>query len=164
MFWLKNKKAIFLLRTLNKNFHCKIVNIFLPIIYSICFGCSKEQSHREGSFEHPKHIFWMTYVLDEKKKVVFLLRTLNKNFQRKIVNIFLPIILAYVLGAQKELSHLDSSFEYPQHMFWLKKFFFYYALLAKVLTGSLNLLYFSCLPDVRWLLVFCGSSSLTCYH
>ena len=26
---------------------------------------------------------------------------INKNFQRKIVNIFLPIILAYALGAQK---------------------------------------------------------------
>ena len=26
---------------------------------------------------------------------------MNKNFQRKIENIFLPIILAYVLGAQK---------------------------------------------------------------
>ena len=35
MFWLKNKKVIFLLRTLNKNFHRKIVNIFLPIIFSI---------------------------------------------------------------------------------------------------------------------------------
>ena len=26
-------------------FQCKIVNIFLPIIFSICFGCSKEPSH-----------------------------------------------------------------------------------------------------------------------
>ena len=26
---------------------------------------------------------------------------INKNFQRKIANIFLPIFLAYVLGAQK---------------------------------------------------------------
>ena len=44
-------------------------------------------------------MFWM-----KNKKVMFLLRTLNKKFQRKIVNIFLPIILAYVLGAQKEPS------------------------------------------------------------
>ena len=28
----------------NKKFHRKIVNIFLPIIFSICFGCSKEPS------------------------------------------------------------------------------------------------------------------------
>ena len=24
---------------------CKIVNIFLPISFNICFGCSKELSH-----------------------------------------------------------------------------------------------------------------------
>ena len=26
----------------NKNFQCKIANIFLPINFNICFGCSKE--------------------------------------------------------------------------------------------------------------------------
>ena len=26
-------------------FQCKIVNMFLPIIFSICFGCSKAPSH-----------------------------------------------------------------------------------------------------------------------
>ena len=25
----------------------------------MCFGCSKEPSHRDGSFEYPKHIFWL---------------------------------------------------------------------------------------------------------
>ena len=30
---------------LNKNFQRKIVNIFLPIISNICFGCAKEPSH-----------------------------------------------------------------------------------------------------------------------
>ena len=29
----------------NKNFQRKIVNIFLPINFNICFGCSKEPSH-----------------------------------------------------------------------------------------------------------------------
>ena len=28
----------------NKNFQRKIVNIFLPINFNICFGCSKEPS------------------------------------------------------------------------------------------------------------------------
>ena len=28
---------------INKNFQRKIVNIFLPIIFSICFGCSKNR-------------------------------------------------------------------------------------------------------------------------
>ena len=30
---------------INRNFQCKIVNIFLPINFNICFGCSKEPSH-----------------------------------------------------------------------------------------------------------------------
>ena len=28
-----------------QNLHHKIVNIFLPINFNICFGCSKELSH-----------------------------------------------------------------------------------------------------------------------
>ena len=35
---------------------CKIVNIFLSIGLNICFGCSKEPSHRDGSFEYSQHI------------------------------------------------------------------------------------------------------------
>ena len=29
----------------HRNFECKIVNIFLPISFNICFGCYKEPSH-----------------------------------------------------------------------------------------------------------------------
>ena len=50
----------------------KIVNNFLPIIFSICFGCSKELSHWDGSFEYPQHMFWL-----RNKKIIFLLRTFN---------------------------------------------------------------------------------------
>ena len=25
----------------------------------MCFGCSKEPSHRGGSFEYPQHMFWL---------------------------------------------------------------------------------------------------------
>ena len=42
---------------ISKIFQRKIVNIFLPIIFSICFGCSKEPSHGDGSFEYPQHMF-----------------------------------------------------------------------------------------------------------
>ena len=45
---------------------------------------------------------------------------ISKNFQRKILNIFLPIIFGISFGCSKEPSHLDSSFEYPQHLFWLR--------------------------------------------
>ena len=36
-----------------------IANIFLSISSILCFGCSKEPSHRDGSFEYPQHMFWM---------------------------------------------------------------------------------------------------------
>ena len=26
----------------------------------MCFGCSKEPSHWDGSFEYPQHMFWMS--------------------------------------------------------------------------------------------------------
>ena len=44
----------------------KIVNIFLPISFNICFGCSKEPSQCDGSFEYPQHMFWL-----RKRKLYF---------------------------------------------------------------------------------------------
>ena len=41
-------------------------------------------------------------------------------FLRKSVIIFLPISLNIDCVCSKELSHWDGSFEYPQHMFWLR--------------------------------------------
>ena len=37
----------------------KIVNIFLPISFNICFGFSKEPYQWDGSFEYPQHMFWL---------------------------------------------------------------------------------------------------------
>ena len=42
----------------NSNLH-KIAIIFLTIRLNMCFGCSKEPSHRDGSFEYPQHMFWL---------------------------------------------------------------------------------------------------------
>ena len=44
----------------------------LEVWVSICFGCSNELSHCDGSFEYPQHMFWL-----KNKNVNFLLRTLN---------------------------------------------------------------------------------------
>ena len=52
---------------LSKIFKPRNVIIFLSISLNMCFGCSKEPSHRDGSFEYPKHMFW----LRNKKKVIF---------------------------------------------------------------------------------------------
>ena len=70
--FLKNKNIIFKIRrskvtdyaALSKHFECKIVIIFLPICLNMCFGCSKEPSHQDGSLEYPQHVF----VYKENKK------------------------------------------------------------------------------------------------
>ena len=56
----------------NKKIQHKIVNIFLSIIFSICFGCSKEPSHWDGSFEYPQHIFWLRNKIVRKVKVTLV--------------------------------------------------------------------------------------------
>ena len=45
--------------------------IFLSISLNMCFGCSKELSHRDSSFVYPKHMFWL-----KNKKTNFQLCTL----------------------------------------------------------------------------------------
>ena len=42
------------------------MNIFLHISFNICFGCSKEPSYLDGSFEYPQHMFWV-----RNKKIIF---------------------------------------------------------------------------------------------
>ena len=101
----------------------------------MCFGCSKELSPRDGSFEYPQRMFWL-----RNKEINFLLGTLN-HIQYELlissrssvvisilthsllvaifVNIFLPISLNMCFWCSKEQSHRDGSFEYLQHMFLL---------------------------------------------
>ena len=56
---------------LSKNNLRKIAIIFLSISLNVCFGCSKEPSHRDGSFEYPQHMYWF-----RNKKNNFQLSTL----------------------------------------------------------------------------------------
>ena len=44
---------------LSKTFECKSVIIFLPNSLNRCFGCSKDLTHWDGSFEYPQHMFWL---------------------------------------------------------------------------------------------------------
>ena len=44
---------------LSKSFERKIVIILLSISLNMCFGCSKESSHWDGSFEYPQHMLWL---------------------------------------------------------------------------------------------------------
>ena len=35
------------------------MNIFASNSFNKYFGCSKELSHEDGSFEYPQHMFWL---------------------------------------------------------------------------------------------------------
>ena len=116
----------------------KDVNIFLPISFNKCFWYSNEPSYGDGSFEYPQHMFWL-----RNKKLNFRYALLTKvlmiihmwarwaqdwdeteggyiSFVRKNGIIVLAISLNMCFECSKEPYHRDSSFEYPQHMFWLR--------------------------------------------
>ena len=82
---------------------------------------------------------------------------INKIFQYTIV--FYPSILIYILDVSKEPSHRDSSFEYPQFIFWLRNISFsLYALLTEVLQQGENVsLMSSSLKIYMYLELTCGS-------
>ena len=52
----------------NQKCQRKVVKIFLPMPFGICFGCSKEPS--QCSFKYPQHMFWLRI-----QKIIFLLRS-----------------------------------------------------------------------------------------
>ena len=60
---------------INKMFERKIMNILLFSILNICFGYSKELSHRESSFNYPQH------VLIEKNENIFKYPLLSDGLQ-----------------------------------------------------------------------------------
>ena len=66
------EKHVINLVLINKIFESKIVNIFLPITFNICFGCPKEPSNLASSFEYPQHMFRV-----EKYEKYFGVRTLR---------------------------------------------------------------------------------------
>ena len=43
---------------IDKKNELKIAIISLSINLNMCFGCSKEPSHEDDSFEYPQHMLW----------------------------------------------------------------------------------------------------------
>ena len=72
----------------------KIVNMSLPISFSICFRCSKGPSHRDGSFGYQQHLFWL-----RNKKIIFCYARLTNGLimQSNIKDCVEAIIMA-VMG------------------------------------------------------------------
>ena len=62
-------KRKFTIGPVKQAFERKIVIIFLSIRLNMCFGCSKEPSHRDSTFDYPQLMFW----LRNKKKFSYTL-------------------------------------------------------------------------------------------
>ena len=71
-------------------FLSRIFNIFLPISFNICFGCSKEPSHWDGSFEYPQHMFWLW-----NKKIIFDYTLVTRGLILSLLNPFKQNGLSY---------------------------------------------------------------------
>ena len=84
-------------------------NYYLTHSLNICFGCPKEPSHRDGSFEYPQHMFWL-----RNKKYNFLLHTLIwgpvrpflMDFPIHFDTITMGLPIVYFKGSQVEFSKL----------------------------------------------------------
>ena len=72
------------------------MNIFLSISINICFECSKELIHWDGSFEYPQHIFWL-----RNRKIIYrILSDLDMALCRQVdvlsKSIFVSIVSIHV--------------------------------------------------------------------
>ena len=106
----------------------------------MCSGCSKELSHRDGSFVYPQHMFWLrnkknnfqsrTHIwgleygprsdCSQGSSLTLVHRSGKANsFESKNVIIFLAITLKVVWLLKRTVS-LGQFFEFPQHVFWLR--------------------------------------------
>ena len=79
----------------------------------MCFRCSKEPSHRDGSFEYPQHMVWLR---NKKNDITVCTLIWRPAISFNICFGFSKEHMFWV-GCSKELSHQDGSFEYPQHIF-----------------------------------------------
>ena len=68
---------------ISKLFMYKIKIIFLSISLNIRFGCSKEPSYRDGSFEYPQHIIGFGF------KVLFKIIS-SSNYREVSIKIYNP--------------------------------------------------------------------------
>ena len=62
----------------------------------MCFGCTKEPSHPEGSFEYPQHMFW----LRNKKKYFQLLTLIWGPANAGLENSTCPLIFTSASGCR----------------------------------------------------------------
>ena len=87
--------------------------IFLSISLNMCFGCSKEPSHRDGSSKYPQHMFgW------EIRKLIFSNTLLSGGLYVVFhVCIYLEISALYSMASFSEVSKMGLVCQFCQKRF-----------------------------------------------
>ena len=112
-------------------FVLKIIIIFLPINFNVCFGCPKEPSHWDQWFYFACFTAEYRLLPNPKKACIF---PILENFSQPedFIGIYSEIQKAKAVSKKDNkstgddpshwdgLSHWDGSFEYLQHMFSLR--------------------------------------------
>ena len=103
-----------------KIFEFLIINIYWPISYNICFGCSKELSHWDASFEYPQHMSWL-----RSKKNNFQLRThiWRPRYSLKCLIKMLPVSTT-TNDAQRRKRALMGRFSHFQFLTFFNRYMF----------------------------------------
>ena len=79
----------------------------------MCFGCSNEPSHRDGSFEYPQHMFWL-----RNEKTNFQLRTLTWVPEFRPTDKIAKVKMSLIISQPKHMLWVlkRQLFEHPKHM------------------------------------------------
>ena len=91
---VKQVNASYPIGPVKKKIICVELRLFFSCIsLNMGFGCSKEPSHRDGSFEYPQHMFW--------------LRNKKNNFQVcTLIWGSVPLLLILILSTKSCIKHL----------------------------------------------------------
>ena len=69
----------------------KIAIVLLSISLNMCFGCSKEPSHWDGSFEYPQHMFWLRNTKNNFQLRTFIWRPVSTKISWADPNVFIRV-------------------------------------------------------------------------
>ena len=82
----------------------------------MCFGCSKESSHRDDSFAHPQHMFWL-----RNKKIILSYALLSGGLVRHDMNngFFFLLTIVFIYLFENKLSEVPEYSKMQFHMMTL---------------------------------------------
>ena len=79
-------------------------------MFNICFGCLNEQSHRDGSFEYPQHMFWL-----RNKKIIFSYTLLTKGLRHACSQNARTMLLPMIKSLLHYMCHSEGNYFVGNH-------------------------------------------------